>query len=237
MAKKKQTPPVRSMMTQITLLQVKAQTTDDALEALFKSVRNLQKHIPCLLAVAAGENQSHHHRGFTHGLILHFEDEVRMREAMTQPTYQRLLQKIQSISEQTITFEVPESIPLTVVEASSMLPAPQSPQPVQGSGTSGMHVSTETQARRHLFQRVQQYDIRVIDPRLKQLVVDQLGVDEGEIVANASLVEDLNADSLDLVEYILAVEEAFHIEIPDDDAELLTTVGEMQAYLLEKKAL
>ena len=48
---------------------------------------------------------------------------------------------------------------------------------------------------------------------------------------NASLVEDLNADSLDLVEYIMSLEEVFQVEVTDEDAEKLTTVGEMQAYL------
>ncbi len=61
--------------------------------------------------------------------------------------------------------------------------------------------------------------------------MDQLGVDESEVAPNASLVEDLNADSLDLVEFIMSVEQAFNIEIADEDAELLTTVGEAQAFL------
>jgi len=58
-----------------------------------------------------------------------------------------------------------------------------------------------------------------------------------EIIPSASLVEDLNADSLDLVEYILSLEEVFKIEISDEDAEKITTVGETQAYLVEKGVL
>ncbi len=61
--------------------------------------------------------------------------------------------------------------------------------------------------------------------------MDQLGVDESEVVPNASLVEDLNADSLDLVEFIMWVEETFKIKISDDDASLIWTVGEAQAFL------
>ena len=76
-----------------------------------------------------------------------------------------------------------------------------------------------------------------VDPRLKKIVVDQLGVDENEVVPIASLVEDLNADSLDLVEYIMSVEEVFKVEISDEDAEKLTTVGETQAYLQDKGVL
>jgi acyl carrier protein len=58
-----------------------------------------------------------------------------------------------------------------------------------------------------------------IEMRVKQIIVEQLGVDEGEVVANASFVDDLGADSLDLVELIMAFEEEFGFEIPDDDAE------------------
>ena len=76
-----------------------------------------------------------------------------------------------------------------------------------------------------------------IDERLKKIVIEQLGVDESEVVPNASLVEDLNADLLDLVEYIMSVEAVFKLEISDEDAEKLTTVGETQAYLLDKGVL
>lgn len=68
-------------------------------------------------------------------------------------------------------------------------------------------------------------------------MVEQLGVDESEVTPKASLVEDLNADSLDLVEYIMSVEEVFQVEITDEDAEKLTTVGGMQAYLQDKGIL
>ncbi len=76
-----------------------------------------------------------------------------------------------------------------------------------------------------------------IDGRLKKIVIEQLGVDESEVVPNASLVEDLNADSLDLVEYIMSVEQVFKVEISDEDAVKLTTVGETQAFLQDKGVL
>lgn len=70
-----------------------------------------------------------------------------------------------------------------------------------------------------------------IEMRVKQIIVEQLGVDEGEVVANASFVDDLGADSLDLVELIMAFEEEFGFEIPDDDAERIRTVRDAIAYI------
>jgi acyl carrier protein len=84
---------------------------------------------------------------------------------------------------------------------------------------------------------VQKHSVKEVHPKIKQIVMDQLDVDEKEIIPSASLVEDLNADSLDLVEYIFALEEAFKVEISDEDAEKITTVGETQAYLMEKGVL
>ena len=69
--------------------------------------------------------------------------------------------------------------------------------------------------------------------RLKKIVVDQLGVDEAEVVPTASFVDDLNADSLDLVELIMSLEEEFKLQISDADAEKITTVGEAQDYIEE----
>ncbi|MCE1271491.1 MAG: acyl carrier protein [Acinetobacter sp.] len=63
------------------------------------------------------------------------------------------------------------------------------------------------------------------------MIVEQLGVDEGEVVANASFVDDLGADSLDVVELIMAFEEEFGIEIPDEDAEKLLTVRDAINYI------
>lgn len=70
-----------------------------------------------------------------------------------------------------------------------------------------------------------------IEMRVKQIIVEQLGVDEGEVVANASFVDDLGADSLDVVELIMAFEEEFGIEIPDEDAEKLLTVRDAINYI------
>lgn len=67
--------------------------------------------------------------------------------------------------------------------------------------------------------------------RIKKIIVDQLGVDESKITENSSFVDDLGADSLDIVELIMAFEEEFDIEIPDEDAEKMKTVGDAVKYL------
>ncbi|HPI98628.1 MAG: acyl carrier protein [Synergistales bacterium] len=70
--------------------------------------------------------------------------------------------------------------------------------------------------------------------RLKEIIIDRLDVEEEQIVPEASFVEDLGADSLDIVELIMGIEEEFDIEIPDEDAEKLTTVGEALNYTFSK---
>ncbi len=70
--------------------------------------------------------------------------------------------------------------------------------------------------------------------RVKKIVVEHLGVDEAKVTESASFVDDLGADSLDTVELVMAFEEEFGIEIPDEDAEQLQTVGDAVRYLKEK---
>jgi len=71
--------------------------------------------------------------------------------------------------------------------------------------------------------------------KTKEIIVEQLGVKESEVVPSASFVDDLGADSLDLVELVMALEEEFGMEIPDEDAEQLTTVGEVVDYIKRHK--
>ena len=73
-----------------------------------------------------------------------------------------------------------------------------------------------------------------IADKVKSIVVDQLGVAEDQVTPEAKFVEDLGADSLDQVELIMAFEEAFEAEIPDEKAETLTTVGDAIAYIESK---
>ena len=67
--------------------------------------------------------------------------------------------------------------------------------------------------------------------RLKKVIVDQLGVEESEITLESSFIDDLGADSLDIVELIMALEEEFSVEIPDEDAEKIRTVGDALDYI------
>jgi acyl carrier protein len=70
-----------------------------------------------------------------------------------------------------------------------------------------------------------------IDARVKEIIVNELGVEADKVTPDASFVEDLGADSLDTVELVMAFEEEFGLDIPDEDAEKMGTVGEAIAYL------
>jgi len=74
-------------------------------------------------------------------------------------------------------------------------------------------------------------NMSTIEERVKKIVVEQLGVKEDEVTANASFVDDLGADSLDTVELVMALEEEFETEIPDEDAEKITTVQQAVDYI------
>jgi len=67
--------------------------------------------------------------------------------------------------------------------------------------------------------------------KVKAVVIDQLGVNESEVTKEASYIDDLGADSLDTVELVMALEEEFDTEIPDEEAEKITTVGKTVAYI------
>lgn len=70
--------------------------------------------------------------------------------------------------------------------------------------------------------------------KVKSLIVDRLGVEPEAVVSKATFLDDLGADSLDVVELIMAIEEEFDIEIPDEDAEKISSVGEAVAYIQKK---
>jgi acyl carrier protein len=73
-----------------------------------------------------------------------------------------------------------------------------------------------------------------VEQKVKQIIVEQLGVDEAQVDNNASFVDDLGADSLDIVELVMAFEEAFDLDIPDEDAEKITTVKDAISYIESK---
>jgi len=78
--------------------------------------------------------------------------------------------------------------------------------------------------------------MEVSQDKIKQIIADQLGVKKEEVTDNAKFVDDLGADSLDTVELVMALEEEFGVEIPDEDAEKLATVGDALRYIEEKAA-
>jgi acyl carrier protein len=74
----------------------------------------------------------------------------------------------------------------------------------------------------------------VVDEKIKKIIVEQLGVEEEDVTPDASFVDDLGADSLDTVELVMAFEEEFGIEIPDEDAEKILTVQNVVDYIKER---
>ncbi|HBR21170.1 MAG TPA: acyl carrier protein [Nitrospiraceae bacterium] len=76
----------------------------------------------------------------------------------------------------------------------------------------------------------------MVEEKVKEIISKQLGVNASEVTQEASFVEDLGADSLDTVELVMAFEEAFNIEIPDEDAEKITKVKDAIAYINSKKS-
>ncbi|MBI2218747.1 MAG: acyl carrier protein [Candidatus Rokubacteria bacterium] len=70
-----------------------------------------------------------------------------------------------------------------------------------------------------------------VEERVKEIIVEQLGVEEDDVTPNARFIEDLGADSLDTVELVMALEENFDLQIPDEDAEKISTVGDAIHYI------
>lgn len=75
-----------------------------------------------------------------------------------------------------------------------------------------------------------------VEEKIKSIIAEQLGVKSEEVTPQASFIDDLGADSLDTVELIMALEEEFNVEIPDEDAEKMSTVGDAIKYIDEKSA-
>ena len=75
-----------------------------------------------------------------------------------------------------------------------------------------------------------------LENRVTEIIVEQLGVSKEEIVPEASFIDDLGADSLDIVELVMAMEEEFDLEIPDEDAEKIQTIGDAIGYVKERTA-
>lgn len=73
-----------------------------------------------------------------------------------------------------------------------------------------------------------------IQAKVKEIIMDKLGVEESQITPEASFINDLGADSLDIVELVMAFEQAFNLSIPDEDSEKIQTVGDVYKYLEQK---
>ena len=74
-----------------------------------------------------------------------------------------------------------------------------------------------------------------VEDRIKEIIVAQLGVSIEEVIPEASFIDDLGADSLDIVELVMAIEEEFGLEIPDEDAERIQSVQDVQHYIEERR--
>ena len=74
-----------------------------------------------------------------------------------------------------------------------------------------------------------------VEQRVKEIICEQLGVSEDQVTAQASFIEDLGADSLDIVELVMALEEEYDMEIPDEDAEKVRTVSDVVEYIESNK--
>ena len=72
-----------------------------------------------------------------------------------------------------------------------------------------------------------------LEARVRSLVADQLGIDIDEVTPNASILDDLGADSLDLVELVMSLEDAFDLEVPDEEVEGMRTIADIQQYVVE----
>ena len=75
-----------------------------------------------------------------------------------------------------------------------------------------------------------------IESKVQEIIVEQLGVDAGKVNPEASFVDDLGADSLDVVELVMAIEESFDIEIPDEAIETMRTIGDVETYVAQNAA-
>jgi len=73
-----------------------------------------------------------------------------------------------------------------------------------------------------------------VEERVTEIIIEQLGIAKSEVVPESSFIDDLGADSLDIVELVMAMEETFDIEIPDDDAEKIQTIGDAFSYVKER---
>ena len=108
--------------------------------------------------------------------------------------------------------------------------------PVLEPGASWQFISTDAGPGIQVKSKVEETDMSDIAERVKKIVVDHLGVDADKVVEGASFIDDLGADSLDTVELVMAFEEEFGVEIPDDAADSILTVGDAVKFIEKAQA-
>jgi acyl carrier protein len=154
---------------------------------------------------------------------------------MQQSVYIHLFEKVQQLSEAVVILELPETLtfPVVLPEITSVQSKRPSAKKQSRAPEKAAQLPSRQSARSHVNvqELLKRSPVTTVDPRLQKLIADQLDVEQDQVVPTASLVEDLDADSLDLVEYFMNVEQLFSITISDEDAEQLMTVGGMHAYL------
>ena len=97
------------MVTHVVLLQPKPETTAEELAAALERVQALQQVIPGIVAISVGQNRSEYHRGFTHGIIMHFVDEAHLNTHHPHPAHQAVVEELDRLCQQTIDFDLPEN--------------------------------------------------------------------------------------------------------------------------------
>jgi acyl carrier protein len=105
---------------------------------------------------------------------------------------------------------------------------------IESNGQTGNVCPTHDRSIKHLEEQNEMPDPE-IESKVKQIIVDELGVDENEVTPNARFIDDLGADSLDTVELVMRFEEEFGIEIPDEDAEKIQSVRDAYNYIDQHK--
>lgn len=95
------------MIAHVVLLQPKVSTTNEELTAFLEHVQALQQVIPGIVALSVGENRSHYHGGFTHGIIMHFVDEAHLQAHQTHPAHVAVVTELDHLCQQSIDFDLP----------------------------------------------------------------------------------------------------------------------------------
>ncbi len=195
------------MITHQILLQPKATTTAAEIHAALDILDSLEEALDETFDVQLLQNASTGHQEYPYNLMMHYA-ESSQTTLLAHPLYQQVHTYLQDYCQHIVLFDA------------------------HIGGMLLLH-----RRKKHLKEKFSQEEWREkpLEERLKVLLREQLGVRERDLTPDASLVEDLDANSLDLVEIIMGIEEEFQVEVTDEDAEKLTTIQEILTFLVEKK--